>query len=160
MTTDKVMPHPEAASLNVGPFLLASEPKPGRARGGHARAAALSPERRRAIAQAAALARWGSTGVVEPVAATIEPVRLCRLGHPLKTYASGYVRCPVCVTATTKRWREENPDRWRASQRRWREAHRDAIRSYHESWRRANLDRVRQHQRRYIERLRAEERAQ
>jgi hypothetical protein len=31
----------------------------GRARGGHARAAKLSPKRRKAIAQAAAAARWG-----------------------------------------------------------------------------------------------------
>jgi hypothetical protein len=130
--SDEVMTCPEASGLDM----QASRPV-GKALGGHARASALSPERRRAIAQAAALARWGSAGIVEPVAATIEPVRLCRLGHPLKTYASGYVRCPVCVTATTKRWREENPERWRAGQRRWRAAHREQIRAYHLVYQRA-----------------------
>ena len=38
------------------------EPKTQRTRSGHARAAALTAEQRRAIAQRAAKARWGQTG--------------------------------------------------------------------------------------------------
>lgn len=164
--TDHVVTCLDPPSLDM----QASRPA-GKAIGGRAQADALSPGRRREIARAAARARWGS----EPVVATIEPVRLCRLGHALKVYQSGCVRCPVCVAATGKRWRAKNPDyhrawrkknreRWAETQRRWREAHREQIRSYHASWRAANRDRAREYQRRYIERLRAqrsdEERAQ
>lgn len=93
---------------------------------------------------------------VAPAGPAVESLKRCRSGHPLRLYASGITRCPICVAATTKKWREEHSERWRESQRRWRARHRVEIAAYRKAWGRANREKVRGYQSRYRARLRAQ----
>jgi 5-methylcytosine-specific restriction endonuclease McrA len=40
-------------------------------------------------------------------------------------------QCKPCICANGKKWREENPEKWRAARRGWKEANPDKVRAIH-----------------------------
>jgi hypothetical protein len=150
----KGMAYPVAPAPQQQAFSAAHPARRSPADRGYARAAALTPERRREIAQTAARSRWGTAGVVEIVVAATHGT--CRKGHPYSVVATtGREICRTCRIESGRKWRLANPGYFA----RYRAEHRAHLREVMRAWRERNRENVRGYHREYQRRWRASRKA-